>query len=433
MIRTVMLISCRRLWHNKPELLLTFVVPLIFFSIFAWIFGSKNSRVDARQLKVVVCDEVGNDWSQAVIAQLRQSDRLVLQSATRQGARVNLNRNDAEKFVRRGHVSAAIVLTRSDSQSVAASTASVNDSVYRIHILNDSFDQLASQIVPPLVQKSVVSMVSSSIGTPTVSELATVRSAEYVGIGSTVASLPTTTLVPAMATSVAATSTATPLAHSAAISMPTIEVVDVLGRGKTNPVIAMYAAGIAVMFLLFSATTGSGSLLEEKENSTLERILCSRATMDHLLLGKWCYLTLIGCLQTTLMFTWGAVAFGLNLREHLDGFAIMTLVTSGAAASFALMLAAACRSRTQLGWVSTILILSMSALGGSMVPRYLMGEEIKRVGQLTFNAWALDGYNKVFWRELPLAELSLELTVLASCGLVFLVLARICAMRWERV
>ncbi len=44
------------------------------------------------------------------------------------------------------------------------------------------------------------------------------------------------------------------------------------------------------MFLLFSATTASGSLLEERENSTLERLLCSRMTMDDLLMGKWCYL-----------------------------------------------------------------------------------------------------------------------------------------------
>ncbi len=51
-----------------------------------------------------------------------------------------------------------------------------------------------------------------------------------------------------------------------------------------------------------------------------------------------------------------------------------------------------------------------------MVPRYLMSDSIKRVGQITFNAWALDGYNKIFWRELPMKELSTELGVLVTCG-----------------
>ena len=132
------------------------------------------------------------------------------------------------------------------------------------------------------------------------------------------------------------------------------------------------------------------------------------------------------------MFIWGALVFRIDLLNHLEGFAAMTLVTAGAAASFALMLAAICQSRMQLGWVSTIVILSMSALGGSMVPRYLMSENIQRVGLLTFNAWALEGYNKVFWRELPLNELGMELAVLTTCGFVFILAARIFAIRWER-
>ena len=110
----------------------------------------------------------------------------------------------------------------------------------------------------------------------------------------------------------------------------------------------------------------------------------------------------------------------------------MTLVTAGAASSFALMLAALCKSRMQLGWVSTIVILTMSALGGSMVPRYLMSETIQKAGLWTFNAWALDGYNKIFWRELPLREVGVELAVLTASGFVFIVAARVFAIRWER-
>ena len=41
---------------------------------------------------------------------------------------------------------------------------------------------------------------------------------------------------------------------------PAVRVVDVMGEGKSNPVISMYAAGIAVMFLLFGATGGGGAL-----------------------------------------------------------------------------------------------------------------------------------------------------------------------------
>ncbi len=182
----------------------------------------------------------------------------------------------------------------------------------------------------------------------------------------------------------------------------------------------------------FQCRNSRGSLLEERENSTLERLLCTGMTIDHLLMGKWFYLTLIGIAQITLMFSFGALVFRLDLWGHLDGFVAMTVVTAGAASAFALMLATFCKTRTQLGWLSTIVNLSMSALGGSMVPRYLMSENIQRVGQITFNAWALDGYNKIFWRELPLIEVRQELTVLVLSGLAFIVLARLAASRWER-
>ena len=63
------------------------------------------------------------------------------------------------------------------------------------------------------------------------------------------------------------------------------------------------------------------------------------------------------------------------------------------------MLATLARTRAQLSGMSTIIILTMSALGGSMFPRFLMSETMQKIGLLTFNAWALDGYLKVFWRN----------------------------------
>jgi ABC-2 type transport system permease protein len=277
----------------------------------------------------------------------------------------------------------------------------------QVRVLTDTYDQVASQVVTALVQRAVMTAASESTPSAPPLDNSTVLPAGFDPRNITSAPL-------------------------ASIKPPDIAVVDVLGGKKTNPVISMYAAGIAVMFVLFSATTASGSLLEERENSTLDRLLCSRLTMDQLLLGKWAYLTCIGIVQITLMFLWGSIVFGIELLRHWEGFAAMTLVTAGAAASFALFLASLCKTRTQLGWLSTIVILTMSALGGSMVPRYLMSESIQRVGLITFNAWALEGYNKVFWRDLSLRDLEWELGVLTLSALVFILCARAGAVRWER-
>ena len=210
-----------------------------------------------------------------------------------------------------------------------------------------------------------------------------------------------------------------------------VRVVDVFAADKANPVVSMYAAGIAVMFLLFGAVGNAGTLLEEDESQTLERLMCSKLSMIQLLAGKWLLMTLVGVVQVTIMFVWAELAFGVDLSGHVPGFAVMTVVTAGAASSFALVLATVCRTRVQLNALAIILILCMSALGGSMVPRYVMSETMREFGKVTFNAWALDGYTKVFWRDLPVASLLPELAVLITTAIVLFMAARLLARRWE--
>jgi ABC-2 type transport system permease protein len=211
-----------------------------------------------------------------------------------------------------------------------------------------------------------------------------------------------------------------------------LEVVNVMqpGQGSTATV-SFYAAGIGVMFLLFSSAGAGGALLDEEETGTLGRLIGSRAGMTGVLAGKWLFVAITGVLQLTLMFTWGAVVFGLPLLDHLPGFAVMSIVTAAAAAGFGMLLATLCRSRAQLSGISTIVILSMSAVGGSMFPRFLMSDTMQTMGLVTFNAWALDGYIKVFWRDEPVTALWPQVAVLVGLCVVFLGAARLAARRWE--
>src|SRR5687767_961444 len=104
-----------------------------------------------------------------------------------------------------------------------------------------------------------------------------------------------------------------------------VDIRDVLGESKKAPLIAFYAAGTGVMFLLFSASGAGGTLLEESESGTLDRLLSTRVTMTTLLLGKLLFLTIVGVVQLTVMFLWGAAVFGLELFSHLGGFFTVTI------------------------------------------------------------------------------------------------------------
>jgi ABC-2 type transport system permease protein len=66
-----------------------------------------------------------------------------------------------------------------------------------------------------------------------------------------------------------------------------------------------------------------------------------------------------------------------------------------------------------------------------MFPRYFMPEAMQKVGLITINAWAIDGYTKVFWRDEPILQLAPQVGVLIGAGIVLFVIARRFARRWE--
>ena len=95
----------------------------------------------------------------------------------------------------------------------------------------------------------------------------------------------------------------------------------------------------------------------------------------------------------------------------------MGICTAVAVAAFGLLLASICRTRAQLGALSTLIILIMSSIGGSMFPRYFMSEAMQKAGLFTINAWAIDGFTKVFWRDQPISELWPQVLVLLALQL----------------
>jgi ABC-2 type transport system permease protein len=395
----VVRVGLLRMWHGRTEILLTFVVPIAFFTIFAFIFDEQIGIGKSPRVDIAIVDEDSTELSREFVAALSEWESLHVYAPAdhQEGLFVFTAAAPARELVVAGTLPLAVVIPEGWSRSLA----NPDSEPVGLQLLADSSDPVATQVVTALLRQ-------------TSGRIAAERARQQVQVF--------LSLSPDEFAKSPISRFGTPAA---------IEVVDLFAADKSNPVVSMYAAGIAVMFLLFGAVGNSGTLLEEEDNQTLDRLLCSDLTMNQLLIGKWLLMTLVGIVQVTIMFAWAQLAFGVDLLGHLPGFAVMTVVTAGAASSFALTLAALCRNRAQLNAVAVILILCMSALGGSMVPRYVMSETMQSIGKITFNAWALDGYIKVFWRNLPLADLVPELSVLTATTLVLFGVGRILARRWE--
>jgi ABC-2 type transport system permease protein len=421
MILTLVRISWTNLRRDRVVQMLVFVVPIVFFSIFATVFGNQSNATS--RVSVAVTDEDHSEFSQRILQALRREKALRVRTTAGPDGGLPLDRSAAEALVRNGDVPVAIVLPAGLGQSGLLFDA--NGHSPRVQLLADVSDPVAPQMVYGLMEKTIMTAAPDILASSGVAQFdkhaGGLTPTQRTAVDRWVAQL-------RQGTGPGATDGRQ---DANGFGLP-IDTVDVMRKanGQGSP-IAFYAAGIGVMFLLFSVSGASGSLLDELDTGTLDRVLSTRVGMSGLLAGKWIYVTLLGMLQLTVMFVWGMLVFKLDLLSHLAGYVVMTTFTCMAAAGFGLVLATIARSRAQLSAMSNIIVLTMSALGGSMFPRFLMSESMQKLGLATFNAWALDGYLKVFWRNAPLTALWPQLLVLSALTVMFLALARTFARRWE--
>jgi ABC-2 type transport system permease protein len=422
MIATLLRVSWTNLKRDRVAQALTFLLPMIFFSIFASVFGNQG-RNTTPTIRVAVVDEDGSELSRRIADGLTKEKGLrVRTTVDPEGKGAALDYGGAEKLVRSGDVPVAVILPKGLGDTAAAFGASSQQ--VRIKLLADVSDPVAPQMVNGLLQK-----VSMTAAPDLMMQGGMKQFEKYAGALTPQQKSAVDAWLPQLRSQRQA-GAATVTEGTFGIGIDTVDVMR-QGRGDGDSLISFYAAGIGVMFLLFSVTGASGSLLDEMDTGTLDRVLSTRVGMGGLLLAKWIFIACVGCMQLTVMFLWGRLAFGVDLFHHLPGFLVMTVFTAGAASAFGLVLATLARTRAQLSGFSTILILTMSALGGSMFPRFLMSETMQKLGLVTFNAWALDGYLKVFWRDAPIWQLWPQVLVLSIIAAVFLSLARLFARRWE--
>jgi ABC-2 type transport system permease protein len=436
MILTIARVAATNVRRDRVALAMTFVLPVAFFSIFALVFG-QQSRRETRPIRVAVVDDDRSDASRRLMDALRKEPGLqIVESAAPGGAassaaHVPLDRARAEALVREGAVPIAVVVPA----GFAAAFGTFGEPGARVALLADVSDPIAPPMVEGLLQKAGMNAAPDLLARGGLAQFERYGGAftpqQRQAVDELMARLNPSAPPAGEAKDRDAKDGNAKEAGPVMGGLIAVEKVDVLGEGKSDSLVSFYAAGVAVMFLLFSCTAAAGSLLEEVESGTLERLLTSNLGMGRLLLGKWVFLVGLGVAQITVMFVWGALVFHVDLWSHLAGFTAMTFVTAAAAGGFGLVLATLCRTRAQLSGTATIVILMMSAVGGSMFPRFLMSETMQKIGLFTFNGWALDGFIKVFWRNATVLELWPQLAVLSALAAVFLGTARLLARRWE--
>jgi ABC-2 type transport system permease protein len=160
----------------------------------------------------------------------------------------------------------------------------------------------------------------------------------------------------------------------------------------------------ALFGMFFIVVPLSGALLREKQEGTLVRLRTLPVSPAVILLGKIASFTAVCLVQFTLMLAVGRYLLPLFGTPELDpgqGLVpayVLALAAALAATGYGLLVGSAARSQEQASMFGAVSVVVAAALGGVMVPVYVMPRAMQTLSLASPLAWGINGFLEIFVR-----------------------------------
>lgn len=366
---TILQKEIRAFVKDRRAMMLGLLMPIILISVFSVAFGGIGSTKDSRK-SLLVCDEDKSKTSIKAVANLDSNKALAVDSVSTVDSAFNL--------VKTGKYAEALIFHKGFGDSVKALK----------HLPWELKYDAAQSIQMQMMQQYLIGVLQN------IGRIMAGRKAQqqFAGMDSMDMMIATMQMKKTMENSTKGLDDLMKL-NASPVAIETDK------QGVVQAV-----AGTAVMMLLFSLTAMGGRILEEKENGTLKRLLYSPLTATQILSGKMLTAVLYATIQLLIMFTFSWLAFGLAVPPKIAPVFLLIVATAFACSGFGMFLASIIKSREQLNGLSTLAVLCMSAIGGSMVPSFLMPPWMQMVGHVSINYWSIQGFYDIFSRQIPITD-----------------------------
>lgn len=219
-----------------------------------------------------------------------------------------------------------------------------------------------------------------------------------------------------------------------------VKTVSLYGDGEQQPSSVQQNVPAWMLFaMFFIAIPLSTTLINERRQGTLDRLQTMEFPRYLMLLGKIIPYLGINLLQVVIMLLIGVYlvpALGgdsLQLGNSYPALALMALCASLAAVSYALLVAEVANTVEQATIFSGICNIIMAAIGGVMVPRFIMPPLMQDLSNISPMAWGLDGFFDILLRNGTIRDVLPEALALLAFAAVMLMLSnRVAARRHTR-
>jgi ABC-2 type transport system permease protein len=186
-------------------------------------------------------------------------------------------------------------------------------------------------------------------------------------------------------------------------------------------VLALLAPGMALMFLMYTASNGGRTLLTERDQGTLPRLLVSPTTAVEVLGGKMVGIFLTGTAQMLILVGGTSMLFGVQWG---DSTAVQALVLAAvfAAVGWGMLITAVARTPGQVSMAGTAVMLTFGILGGTFINIDAMPVWFRYITKITPNAWGIEGFTTLALGG-GLSDILTPILALLAMGLILFAIA----------
>ncbi|HUJ42229.1 MAG TPA: ABC transporter permease [Opitutaceae bacterium] len=416
--------------RNRTAVSLTFIVPIVMITVFGYVFGlNRKDRGPADISLAVVNQAPDNPAARKLVEALKaeKSFRIISDRTNPDGTTRPLTETDVRQRILNRELRFALVIP---PDVIPADSIGLH-----LKILSDPRNEIETQMVSGLLQKTVFSNVPELLG-----QSLQARARSFLGGGrldqfnrtmaSTIASTfggnpdviqrriesgdfgfsqlqPVTDpklrrLDAPAAGGAAATPVSTPTAATSRTQdffsrIVNIENVQLVGKEVKSPDATRVVGGWAIMFLLFAVSGSSAAYFDEKNAGIFQRLLSSPVSRGQLLWSRFLYAILLGLVQLTVLFFAGSLMYGIDVLGHLGNLIVICTASAAACASFGMLIAAFSPNAQAASGLATLFVMLMSSTGGAWWPMSLMPEFMQKIGKCTLVYWSMEGFAQVLW------------------------------------
>jgi linearmycin/streptolysin S transport system permease protein len=366
--------------RDRSALVAAFVAPLAIAFIVSSAFG--GGFVDSFGATYSVVDADQSQLSRAFAAQVLGAPQIKEQITVRRAK----TSDEARRQVARDEVAAAFIIPKGFASAVTGNRRA------SITVLRNPDATIGSDVAEALAEAYTTQINATRLSVST-----TLRSQSQPPDPAKIAEL----------------------ARAAAADRIPVQLVDgAIGVRKVNGV-NYFGPAMAVFSLFFTTSFVARSIIAERQDGTLPRILAAPVPRPVVILGKSASAFVLGLVSFAVMFTVFGLVLDVSWGDPL-ALVVLTVTTVLAVMGLMTLLQTGAKTQESADAVSSMSTMTLALLGGSFFPIFQMPALMQKLSYLTPNGWAIRGYTDIAYDGATLGDLGPHLLAIGAFAVVTL-------------